>query len=206
MGNPIGISIPTFLTTPSSVLINDQGSRSKTDMSLWTPDPAALVVNSVQYYYLGLFGTNNYDCPPTPRGPFFCYALNDDNGNPILEAPTGFTTVWESKGNKQPSNLGIYNPIAPPGYVSIGSIAVMDFNNPPVIGSYPLLMCVRQDMHVNVTLTESDLIWTDQGSGTPENVSVWMLPNSGAAFAYRSSRNAPYPTSIDAIDIKPMQT
>lgn len=191
----------TFFT--SSHVINDRGSGAKMDMSLWTPNLSKLNPpghGGQNWSYLGLFPTNNYNDPPSPPGPLFLVrslVIDGPGGKPPLMAPTAFAEMWECRHNNRPSNLGIYSPVAPFGYIAIGSIAVMDFNNPPKVSEYPNLMCVRQDLCVKVTLTQNNLIWNDHGSGAPQDVSVFMLPNSNTCIAV-----AGYPTTYDTYDIR----
>ena len=118
-----------------------------------------------------------------------------------VAAPTGFSQVWTCSGGGEASNLGFYSPIAPNGYITVGSIAVLDFNNPPDVAQYPSLRCVRQDLCQKVTLTQSDQVWNDIGSGASENVIVWKLPYSGAIYAVHYSSNQGYPNTDTAYDI-----
>lgn len=171
--------------------VTDMRSDAKKDVSFWTP------VNQVGYYYTGLYATPNYYAPPA--GFQLCYAPNggDDNG-PYLAPPVGFEQVWACEGNGTNCWLGIYAPVAPPGYVALGCVASPNFYlDPPQVAQFPALMCVREDLCTQITLTaENNLIYTDQGSGCPGDVSVFLLPNSRTAYAVSG-----YPDSVVAYDI-----
>lgn len=174
--------------------VTDKGSRANGDVSFWQPD-----YNDPGYYYFGCYAINNYNT--SISGPQFVFmAVNDDAQHPCMKAPLGFQQQWTCIGNDQPSNLGIYTLLAPPGYIALGSIAVADFNNPPTLADYPNLMCVRQDFCQKVTLTSPpDLVWTDQGSGAPLDVSVWMLPNSSNCIATVADKS--YPSQVKVYDL-----
>ncbi|MBP2845903.1 Vps62-related protein [Dickeya oryzae] len=182
-----------FQSTNTFVLnniINDVGSGADQDLSLWCP-----VVPS-GWSYLGLYPTNNYNNPPNPSGPQWLIQGSDTT---CLSAPTGFSTIWTCSHNDRPSNLGIYAPLAPNGYIAIGSIAVMDFNSPPTVGAWPNLMCVRQDLCQQVTLSLTNRIWCDQGSRAPLDVSVWLLPNALTCVATVGNG---YPDEVSVWDVK----
>lgn len=176
----------------TSWLINDQQSGATADVSFWVPTG----ITTPSTYYLGLMATPNYTVPPNPISTYYVYSPSGTNALPPLVAPSSFHTVWTCSGNDKPSNLGIYNPVAPSGYVAIGSVAVMNFNHQPSPLDFFGLMCVRSDLTVQVTLGANDLIWTDRGSGASGDVSVWRLPYSGVCFAA-----AGYPTTITATDV-----
>lgn len=184
-----------------SNIINDRGSGAWDRGSFWAPDTTALGTGPDQYYYSGMFGTSNYECPPNPSGPLFAFQMYDDNGETALASPAGFSTVWTCSGNGQPSNLGFFNPIAPDGHITVGSIATMQFKNVPQIADYPNLMCVRQDLCEIVTLTQTDQVWTDRDSDAPQNVIIWKLPVSGAMYAIGYTRDEGYPSTAIAYDI-----
>lgn len=187
----------SFLTsTPVStflnVALNDVGSGAKDNISFWIP---AIPKDSL-YYYLGYYATSNYNAPPA--GSLMLYkANNDDPKNPCLVRPVDFAMVWECTGNGKPSYLGIYSPVAPKGYLAIGSIAVPDFRNPPHVDQYPNLMCVRADLATSITVnTTNNLVWADHGSGAKGDVTVYQLPNSLSCYAVSG-----YPSSSQAWDI-----
>lgn len=175
--------------------VTDQGSRAKASVAFWQPNGLA-----PNQYYLGLCGQsirsyNNL----TPYGvSTYVYTMKDnDPANPLLTPPIGFHQLWTCVGNDQPSNLGIYTLIAPPGYVGIGCVAVPDFNTPPLLSNYPQLMCVRADL-VNFSDTANQIQWTDQGSGAPLDVTVWASPLSNISIATVSTN---YPSQAQVADL-----
>ncbi|KAB7769869.1 MULTISPECIES: Vps62-related protein [Xanthomonas] len=180
--------------------ITDQGSRSGREISFWHPLVSG-IGHGEDYFYIGLYATNNYANPPSPSGPVVVLQEYDSDKNLCLSAPLGFTTVWECEGNDSPCNLGIYNLQAPAGYIALGSIAVADFNTPPSLADYPSLMCVRDEFCQVVTLGKENLIWDNAESGADRNVLVWQLPYSGACFARGYQRSQGYPTDIQTFDL-----
>lgn len=182
-----GLMVNSFM----NVIVNDVGSQANTDISFWYP-----AYTQQGYYYVGMYATDSYTAPPA-GGMYVYQAVNDDPDNPCFAAPTGFSQMWECTGNGSPSFLGIYNPIAPNGYIAIGTVAVSDFRNPPTVAQFPNLMCVRQDLATQITVNiQSNLIWADHGDGTNDSVTVYQLPNSLACYAVQN-----YPNSSPAFDI-----
>lgn len=185
----------SFLTPQSnSTFINqitDQGSGAYTDIAFWQVQP------NNGFYYLGLYAVNNYNNPP--QGFQMTYQANNlDNKGACLVAPTGFSTVWVCGGNGGNCWLGIYAPIAPPGYIALGCVASSNFyTSPPQLSDFPGLMCVRQDLCTQVVLTvDQNLIYADHGDGCYDDVTVFMLPNSQTPYAVSG-----YPNSVVAYDV-----
>ncbi|WP_299009385.1 Vps62-related protein [uncultured Caulobacter sp.] len=176
----------TFLLNP----VTDKGSRAKDDVSFWTPQPIQ------GFSWLGMFAVPNYN--PAPSGATFLEKSAGAYSRPLLAPPVGFNQVWTCVGDGQPSNLGIYSLQAPPGYIGLGTIAVPDFNSPPMLGNYPNLMCVRQDLCKQVSV--STVVWNDQGSGAPLDVTVFMLPTAQIAAAFVANG---YPGSATVWDLDP---
>ncbi|WP_446901338.1 Vps62-related protein [Burkholderia sp. YIM B11467] len=180
-------AISYFETPP----VTDSGSRASGDISFWIPYeiPAG-------WSMLGMSATPNYNSPPSLTQNV--YKPSEPNG---LISPTGFAQVWTCVGHDQPSNLGIYMPIAPDGYIALGCVAVTNFNEPPGSSSFPALKCVRQDLCEQVTLSsDANLVWTDAGSHAPIDVCVWMLPTAKTCVA--TARGNGYPSSIVVWDLK----
>jgi len=183
-----------WATFNTSSIVNDRGSRADSDASFWVP--TAYPAGSK---FLGMSATPNYNVPPVPLEPYYLFSADPSApGAPPFAAPVSFRELWTCSGDGQPSDLGIYLPVAPAGYVGIGFVAVMDFNHPPVVTDFPDLVCVRQDLAVQVSLGANSLVWNDKGSGAPVDVSVWRLPNSGAGAATVADG---YPTSVNVWDL-----
>jgi hypothetical protein len=175
-----------FESTP----VTDVGSKASAAISFWTPKPHG------DFHMLGLTAAPNYNNPPA-----LTQKLYISSGLEGLAVPTGMTMIWTCIGDHQSSNLGIYMPQAPDGFIAIGCVAVMNFNQPPDATTYAGLRCVREDLCERVTLTsDADLIWTDEGSRAPTNVSVWMLPTAQTCVA--TVQKSGYPTSVSVWDIK----
>lgn len=183
-----------------NILATDRGSEANDDISFWTPD---LPNPAPQYYYLGCYATNNYNNPASPSGPQYVVTeeyIEFGGDDSYFKAPIGFSLTWSCIGNDQASNLGIYSLVAPDGYIGLGSVAAMDFNNPPNVSDFPFLVCVREDLCEKVTVNQENFIWCDKGSGAPLDVTVWMLPNSQTCCAVTYDG---YPDSELVFDLKP---
>lgn len=182
-------SISTFLPAP----VTDRGSGANDDVSFWTPESIP------GFCWLGMFAVPNYN-PVASGTTFLAQNYSSVGSRPFLAAPLGFNQVWTCSGNDQPSNLGIYSLQAPPGYIGLGTIAVLDFNSPPILANYPNLMCVRQDLCKQVSV--NNVIWDDQGSGAPLDVTVVMLPTAQIAYSFTANG---YPGSTTTWDLDPVK-
>ncbi|KAI9641808.1 hypothetical protein NHQ30_009668 [Ciborinia camelliae] len=70
--------------------------------------------------------------------------------------------------------ISVWRPIAPPGYVAMGDVAVNSLNKP----STNMIWCLRGDLTRLGAYNGSDL-WDDKGSGRPTDVSIWsIIPES----------------------------
>jgi hypothetical protein len=203
MSNAYLLATPctSFVSSVPLSPVTDQGSGADHDVMFWLPDGL-----SSQQYYLGMIACSvpNYNnlTPPAGTSTYIFSLQNDDPTNSLLARPTGFTPLWTCVDNHQPSNLGIYSIDGPAGYFGVGCIAVADFNSPPQVSDYPQLMCVRGDQ-VNFNYTVSNAIWTDHGSGTPLDVSVWQSPLSQIAIATLWKG---YPNSQQVADLSTIYT
>ncbi|MBR8656125.1 Vps62-related protein [Achromobacter sp. Marseille-Q0513] len=176
------------------VPITDKGSGATSGISFWQP-----VLPGGEWCYLGFFGAPNYNVPSGPQVIVKPTKTPLGNPNPPLKPPQGFVQAWTCIDHDQSSNLGIYNIQAPPGYIGLGCIAVPDFNTPPVVTDYLGLMCVRHDLCKSITVDGDNLVWTDNGSKAPTDVSIWLLPNAKTCFATVSETS--YPPSAPAYDV-----
>ncbi|AOJ04617.1 hypothetical protein WS70_22725 [Burkholderia mayonis] len=146
---------------------------------------------------LGMTAEPNYNNAPSVSQNIYRSVGDGFDG---LTYARGFTQVWISDNSKHSSKLGIYMPKAPDGYIALGCVAVSDYRYPPVT-PYSLLACVRQDLCEQVTLSsETNLIWTDENSGSSQNVSVWMLPTAQTCVA--TVQQSGYPSSVVVWDVK----
>lgn len=179
-------SVSTFIP----IDLTDRGSGAKDDVSFWTP---ALITG---FSWLGMFAAPNYN--PSPSATTFLAKNESIGSRPLLAEPLQFNELWTCSGNHQPSNLGIYSLEAPPGYIGLGTIAVSNFNKYPLPRDYPGLMCVRQDLCKQVSV--NNVIWDDQGSGAPLDVTVVMLPTAQIAYAFTANG---YPGVTTAWDLDP---
>ena len=192
---------PFLTSTPIStffnVALNDVQSGAKDDISFWIP----VIPKDSPYYYFGYYATNSYNAQP--EGSLLLYRAHDEDPlEPCFKPPTDFAMVWECTGNGKSCYLGIYTPVAPKGYVAIGSVAVPDFRNPPRVDQFPNLMCVKSELATQISVNTTDnFIWDDHGSGTKYSATVFQLPNSLCCYAVTG-----YPSAAQVYDIVPPQS
>ncbi|WP_431819681.1 Vps62-related protein [Burkholderia sp. F1] len=174
----------------SSNQVTDVGSGADSAISFWSPQVP------FGWGMLGMTATPNYNAPPSvTQNVYRC------SGAGGVSTPSALLKVWTCSGHHQSSNLGIYMPMAPNGFIALGCVAVMDFKEPPSLGDFPALICVRQDLCEQVTLSnDTDLVWTDKDSKAPNNVSVWMLPTARTCVA--TVQRDGYPSKVSVWDIK----
>lgn len=164
---------------------------NKSFLTLCTP------IVPANFYYLGQVpvGTSN-QTPYAMAGT--CFAVQGSDGqnvaNPCLQAPTGFLqTFWN---NPYPT-IGLYMPIAPPGYVPVGMIWWDNTNVAPQPSDFPGLMCVRQDLVTPVSLGPQNLMLSSKPTSTQAGYSIFQQPNSLAAWANTTATE--YGMSFDII-------
>jgi hypothetical protein len=189
---------PTLIRSTTSnyhEIYNDKGSGAAMDVKLWRPDPTP------GYYILGDYAQGNYH-DPVGTSLVVKAPLDDDPNNPLIKAPIGYSLVWNDRGTGIKKDCSIWFPRPPDGYVSIGFIAMPDYDPQPQLRNYA---CLRLDQVEQsevgdpgtpfpVRVAEA-LIWNDSGSGAKKDVTlykIWGVPN---AFVAQPS-HAPYAGAV----------
>ncbi|PIK38388.1 conserved uncharacterized protein [Apostichopus japonicus] len=136
-------------------IYDDRYTGSYRDVSIWRPQ-------SLQYGYypLGDVAVASHQQPTTSS------ILARDYSGDALRAPSGFTEVWNDRGSGGTFDVRILRMDPPVGYVCLGHVAVIGYNNLPDRNVY---RCVKSDY---VTLGRYELIWKDVGSGADRDVSL----------------------------------
>ncbi|XP_071814564.1 uncharacterized protein [Apostichopus japonicus] len=136
-------------------IYDDRYTGSNRDVSIWRPQ-------SLQYGYypLGDVAVASHQQPTTSS------ILVRDYSGDALRAPSGFTEVWNDRGSGGTFDVRILRMDPPVGYVCLGHVAVIGYNNLPDRNVY---RCVKSDY---VTLGRYELIWKDVGSGADRDVSL----------------------------------
>lgn len=86
-----------------------------------------------------------------------------------LRAPTNFHQVWKNSGKKVRTEISIWRPIPPEGYVAMGMVCCIGYEKP----SLNIVRCVRADLAVDAYIGNS--IWNDKGSGSSMDFSAWDI-------------------------------
>jgi len=137
---------------------NDDGSDGDNDGAFWAP-----------FIPRGFFAINhtarsNYNSPSLNL--FVARALREDSRP--LAAPIGYELIWTDSGSDADRDGAFWRPIAPPGYVSLGTVGT--------VGGRPGLseiLCVRRDL-VEVG-SYGARVYNDAGSGADANFSAWNV-------------------------------
>jgi VPS62-like protein len=138
-------------TTGNYTLVWDTKAFQGTSVSFYRPNPT-----DPSYFILGDYAQANYKGPAASS--VIVKAVNDDPSTPLLKAPTTYRQVWKVLTLEDLlRGRGLWYPVAPDGYLTIGFIAYFGADQPS-IGNYA---CVRQDLVEEAQ--PGALIWDDKG-------------------------------------------
>lgn len=150
----------------------DKGSGGVRDLALYEP----LVAPG--FLSLGSYGQFDY----TP--PFGCVTVVRPLGGKLPDgrdpfvAPAGYRLVWTDRNSGAEMDGSIWQPQPPNAdYVCLGSVAQSGYTQPNV-GSYA---CVHKCLVKEVRTTAP--LWTDEGTGATEQVSVFGLSGANVIYA-----------------------
>jgi hypothetical protein len=163
---------PTLHVSNTSIYVwiyNDKGSGAQKDGSFYRPVPS-----DPEYYILGDYAQGNYSEPSGSS--VIVKAINDDPNSPLLKEPIHYNEVWNDKGSGGHYDGSIWYPVAPDGYIAIGFVCNGGYNEPWI----PSYRCVRKDLVIDAQ--PGSLIWSDKGSGTDKDVSVYQIIGVTSAF------------------------
>lgn len=161
------------VTGSYQLIYDDSGTGAKSDVQIYSPTPS-----DSTFFILGHMAQNYHGAPNNHS--VIVKASNDD-GNPILKAPTGWTQVWNDHGSGGKNDGSIWIAQAPDGYIAIGAVAVAGYDAPN-LSNY---RCVRYDYAVSAAA--GDQIWTDQGSGAKMDVSLFKIQGIDGLFQCQGS-------------------
>jgi hypothetical protein len=175
-------------TVSVSWVWDDRGTGAMEDVSVWRPQGPS------DYAFIGDFahGTHekptfayNYPGAPPLNPLILVKAINEDPANPLLKAPVDYERVWTSRRSGSKADGSFWEPVAPPGYVAIGMVANTGYEKPS-LDSY---RCVREDLCEQKPY--ADRIWRDKGSGAPEDVALFAIPDLRGGFGAFHHYHAP---------------
>ncbi|KAL9970652.1 hypothetical protein ACROYT_G023062 [Oculina patagonica] len=115
----------------------------------------------------------------------------DGYGN-LFMPPTGYEQVWIDRGSGGKQNGSFWRVQAPYGYVALGDVAC-NGHSPPTSQFTAKYACIRGDLLSEGAL-DTAALWTDQGSGTPMNVSIWNVKGNGLGGFFKAHAGYNRPT------------
>ena len=163
-------------TTEFQRIWDSRGSDSKPG-SFWRPTPAPDLLPG--YFPLGDIVAAGFDninqnciaavvCEGDPQ-------LQDASKGNALSRPDDFEQVWRDSGSGARSDLTIWRPIPPDGYVALGMVC-SNGRDKPLLNT---VRCVRSDLVIASPINH--MIWSDKGSGAKEKCSAWSVQPPTAA-------------------------
>ncbi|UST80177.1 Vps62-related protein [Pseudomonas siliginis] len=166
---PIRIDNLLINFTTEFLRIWDTNGLSARPASFWRPTPAPDALPG--YFPLGDFVTRGVGNINGERVvAVVCeadIASTDPTKGRALRRPDDYELVWKDSGSGSKRDLSIWRPLAPAGYVALGSVCSNDHEKP----SLNAVRCVREDLVIASNTT--DLIWDDKGSKARQRVSTW---------------------------------
>ena len=147
---------------------DDTGSGAFTDGSIWRP------VAPPGYVSVGDVAHASHAEPG-----FAALVIRDDPD--ALRPPVGYEQIWNDQGTLGTHDVTIWNPIPPPGYACLGSVATPGYDAPPPVTQ---IRCVHRRYLVRGDAT---LTWTDAGSLGFQDAGLWTCGDgSEGGLAARS--------------------
>ncbi|CAG9462799.1 unnamed protein product [Pedinophyceae sp. YPF-701] len=137
------------------------------------------------------------DPPPTTvmvyRDDALSTTLLGESGRtrPRLALPLEFFLVWRGLGGPNHAPISIWRGVPPPGYVSVGAVAVAGMHEPDI----SCVRCVREDLAVPCGLVdEGKGAWSSASTRKADwPVSVWRVDNEAkTSVAVRSRKDPPF--------------
>ena len=100
--------------------------------------------------------------------------------------------IWNSEGTRARKTGSFWNAIPPnDSYACVGSVAQNGLEKPNI----PNYRCVHSSLVKEVKI--KDILWSEEGADTEDQVSVFSLPESNTFVAVEGRHN-----EIEAFDIK----
>jgi VPS62-like protein len=203
----LSFSLDTTQTCTQTLSWDDSGSGADLDGYFFIP-----TVKKSEYMIGGHASgkrKSKYHCVLTVSEA----TTNPKGSPPILVAPKDWKQVWKDSGSGATKDGSFWQAIPPDNnYRCLGSVSQLGHNNKPKLSNY---RCV----HTSLTekIVASNIVWSDQGTGADQQVTIFGLPNTGSfiaipkrvgkAEAYDLRKNAssvPDPKTVDAILAKRM--
>lgn len=152
------------------------GDAKDKALGIWMP------YSTKGYFIVGFYAQANLNDPVGEA--WVVNVENDDDRNPLIAPPAGYTAIWNDPGKHGQYNAWtVWLPKAPEGYVSIGCIAIMADEKPETYsGRY---RCLRHDLVTPVGPSEvRTLIWTSTNGYSVAKTKVWLYAIPGVPNAF----------------------
>lgn len=152
-------------TTELSILCTDYykmvyqsgGTNSNEPLSIWNPD------GKEGFKPLGHVAIAKWDTPEMPA------AMVKAKTPDAVAYPLDYRQIWVDQGSGGNMDVSLWEPIAPEGYVALGTIAVASYEKPDL----KAVVCVRKDLTVATKVGTS--LWNDAGSGADRDCGLWSI-------------------------------
>eukprot|EP00698_Gefionella_okellyi_P025568 TRINITY_DN9414_c0_g1_i1.p1 TRINITY_DN9414_c0_g1~~TRINITY_DN9414_c0_g1_i1.p1 ORF type:complete len:471 (+),score=90.08 TRINITY_DN9414_c0_g1_i1:320-1732(+) len=156
----------------------DHGTGAQMDLSTWR-----VSVSGGGWYIVGDIGKSGYDYPQQN-----VVIVKAGSDSAALARPVGVARMWDDRGTGGSRDGGIYSPVCPTGYGSVGSVGIyISDDDVATIANFPTLMCVHLQYLQHGSAAH--LIWDDHGSGGHFDGSVW---GQDAFIQGNSTLNMPF--------------
>ena len=120
--------------------------------------------------------------PPQRAAVFSCAPDTD-----YLKPPADYELVWRNREDKRQGPVSIWRPVPPPGYVSMGCLALGAYCRPSTEESRLSVQCVRMDLVQEVTKCISEPVWIS-GTNKTSPWSVLLQFNDGLEGVFTAQR------------------
>lgn len=177
---------PTLLISNTSnfvKIVNDQGSHASDDVTIWRPTPSL-----EGFFILGDHAEPNYNDAPTGTA-YIVKAVNDDPNAPLLVPPASFNLVWEHNDGSGDTQMTLWQPVPPDGYIAMGCVTYLRNDGTPTAANFPTYRCVRLDLVEETTVGGE--IWNDHGTKSSFDGSIWKIDKLPNAFLAVRSYDPP---------------
>lgn len=175
---------PTLIVSTTGTydwVCSDKGSGADMDVTIWRPSPDG------DYFIIGDYAQPNYHSANGVS--LIVKAINDDPTAPLLEPAKRWSRVYTDQGTGGDYDWSVWAAVPPDGYVSLGMVGTLGYSSPDI----PNYRCVRRDLVIATSATIE--IWSDQGSGGDNDVTLWAIEGVPNAFVGQANYN-PYSGSV----------
>lgn len=150
-------ALEIMFVTNFTAVYADHGTGSDRDLSTWK------AVLPPGFSALGHYAKSGYSAPQTVM---IAVRAVDPTA---LAFPTDYKFIYNDGGTGGDQDGSFWEPIPPPGYRALGSVAMRSHGKPPLNE----VVCVRNDLTTYASV--GSFIWNDGGSGGDRDVSLWQI-------------------------------